>query len=361
MIKPSLFQRFLWFLNGLPLRSVHNEKTILNELIKDNNSLISERRKYTSLGLALLCSCLISCVSFIYIFFLLFDSYYLALLFATIFVVIFLNLQRFILTINRRKLGIQESVNNYKLPGYIGLLLSIALGFVISIPLQILVLRPSIDFAASFESNQNTLSSDTLIKSHQEKLRPLISSWLALNEATKVSQELNLPEISELPECLLGNDSCISATATNIQVLRDEQKVMTDKKSLEYINLSYVLLSREIQLKSLRQIKAAESGVGIIRMSQIALEVEPFFSLLIIFTVILIQATPGLVRLTSSPSAFDYLISEHDQLAVAREGIEMAATVVFNRNGSVIPSDRFHTAELEMITAIQNEQSKITS
>jgi len=360
-MKPSLFQRFLWFLNGLPLRPVQNQETILNELIKDDNSLISERRKYTSLGLALLCSCLISCVSFFYIFFLLFDSYALALFFTSLFAAIFLNLQRFILTINRRKLGIQEGVNNHKLPGYVGLFLSIALGFVISIPLQILVLRPSIDFASGFESNQKTLSSDTLIRAHQDKLRPLIMSWLSLHEATKVSHELNLPEIPELPECLLGNDSCIRATALNIQVLLDEQKGITDKKSLEYVNLSYVLLSREIQLESLRQIKAAESGIGIIRMSQIAFEVEPFFSLLIIFTVILIQTTPGVVRLTSSPSAFDYLISEHDQLAVARGGIEMAATVVFNRNGEVIPSDRFHTAELELITAIQNEQSKITS
>ena len=49
-----------------------------------------------------------------------------------------------------------------------------------------------------------------------------------------------------------------------------------------------------------------------------------------------LQATPGVARMLSHPSAFDYAKVEEDRLAIAKMGIELEAEYVFDIAGKVV-------------------------
>ena len=86
-------------------------------------------------------------------------------------------------------------------------------------------------------------------------------------------------------------------------------------------------------------------SIGFLKRSSLGFEAEPFFSWVIILIVMFLQATPGVARMLSHPSAFDYAKVEEDRLAIAKMGIELEAEYVFDIAGNSIPADKFHVAD----------------
>jgi ribulose 1,5-bisphosphate synthetase/thiazole synthase len=72
-----------------------------------------------------------------------------------------------------------------------------------------------------------------------------------------------------------------------------------------------------------------------------------------------LQATPGIARMLSQPSAYDYAIIEGDRLLIAKEGIELEADYVFDSTGHKIPVDKFHPAELIYQKEMEQVEQKL--
>ena len=116
--------------------------------------------------------------------------------------------------------------------------------------------------------------------------------------------------------------------------------------------LSMQLLKEQEKLK-------LQKSIGFLKRSSLGFEAEPFFSWMILLMVMFLQATPGVARMLSHPSAFDYAKLESDRLVIAKMGIELEAEFVFDVAGNPIPVDKFHVADRIFSNEIDKVQQEI--
>jgi len=122
----------------------------------------------------------------------------------------------------------------------------------------------------------------------------------------------------------------------------DNDKSLTSTQKIKNL---YEIEMLSAQLVNEQEKSKLQKSLGFLKRSSLGFEAEPFFSWMIILIVIFLQATPGVARMFSHPSAFDYAKVEGDRLAIAKMGIELEAEFIFDVAGNPIPVDKFHVAD----------------
>lgn len=343
------FKKFFWFLCGVDAKE---------EFQTLDGPYVSERRKYTSIGLAMVTMTCLTLFSFSYAFFqILYPNTQvfhlgatLLLLFcfllAKVVTLIFLNLQRFVLTISNSVLIRLDAGGRRYASGFVGILLSAMMSIAVGVPLQTMILSPSIDASIYANRVSYDLKVDGYVQGRSNDFVNLLVRWDELGRDSEQKSEL-LDELPDLnPDCELNLFNCRQNLKTKLSSIENSLETAQTLTQVEKIKLQ---LENEMALMQLlkveEKLKISQTS-GFLYRSNVGFESEPFFSWLIILSVMFLQATPGITRMLSHPSVYDYAQIEIDRLAIASHGIELEADYVFDGLGNKIPVDKFHQAEL---------------
>ena len=318
---------------------------------------ISERRKYTSIGLTMFTMTCLTLFSFSYAFFQIFYSnlqafewrsalpWVFCYVLATIATLIFLNLQRFVLTISNSVLIRLDGGVKRLASGLVGILLSAMISIVVGVPLQTLILSPSIEASINANRFSYDIKVDDYVKSRSNDIVNMIIRWDELGRNSEKKSKL----INEFPdlnsECEHDLYICYQSLKVKLSSLGANIENVKTLPLTEQIKLQYDNEITLIQFVKVQEKLKMSQTTGFLYRSNVGFESEPFFSWLIILSVMFLQATPGIARMLSHPSVYDYAQIEIDRLSIANHGIELEADYVFDEFGNKIPVDRFHEAE----------------
>lgn len=352
-------KRLFWFLCGIDVKDEFF-------LLKDG-AYISERRKYTSIGLAMFTMTGLALLSFSYAFFQIFYPnmspfewgavipWFLCVGLASLITLMFFNLQRFVLTISNSVLIRLDGSNKRIASGAVSILLSAMMAIAVGVPLQTMVLSPSIEVALHSQRVSYELQVDDYVSSRSKELTQIFMQWEELhrNSATKAN-ELDLPpEVGA--ECALDRAACVQEIKSRIAQLTVALEDKTGMSSVQRLKAQYHKEMYSRQLVELQEIVKQQQSVGFLNRSRVGFESESFFSWLILLSVMFLQATPGLVRMLSHPSTYDFAKIEADRVAIAEQGIELEADHVFDIFDAKVPVDKFHHAD----SIFKNEARRI--
>lgn len=342
-------RKFFWFLCGVD--SKDDFRTL-------GGPYISERRKYASIGLAMFTMTCLTFFSFSYAFFQALypnlptfhwdaiSPWVICFLLAMIVTLIFLNVQRFVLTISNSVLIQLDGGGKRLASGFVGILLSVMMSIAVGVPLQTMILSPSIDASIYANRVSYDLKVDEHVKSRSGEFIHLVNRWDEWGRTATEKTELlaELPEVSS--ECELDLLACLQTLRTKLASLEDSLESSRKLPQTEKLLMQYERELTGVQIMQVQEKIKLSQKTGFLYRSRIGFEFEPFFSWLILLSVMFLQATPGIARMLSQPSAYDYAIIEGDRLLIAKEGIELEADFVFDSIGHKIPVDKFHQAEL---------------
>lgn len=355
-------KRFFWFLCGI-------ESDRFQSL---DGPYICERKRYTSIGLTMATMTCLALISFTYAFLqILYPDmplfqwksvvpWIICVVFSLVVTLIFFNLQRFVLTISSSVLVQIDSGGGRLTSGYVGILLSAMMSIAVGVPLQTMIMSPSIEVAMLSNRVSYDLKIDTYLQNRSSEMIQLLNRWDELQRYEKVKNDLlndsdfNTGCNGTLENCLLELRSKLKSLGNDLdkdQSLTSTQKI---KKQYEIEMLSAQLLKEQEKLK-------LQKSIGFLKRSSLGFEAEPFFSWMIILTVMFLQAAPGVARMLAHPSVFDYAKIEEDRLAIAKMGIELEAEFVFDVAGNSIPVDKFHVADriyAKEIDKVQQEMNR---
>lgn len=342
-------RRFFWFLCGVD--SKDSFRTLAGPYI-------SERRKYASIGLTMFTMTCLTLFSFSYAFFQVLNPnlptfhwgaispWLICFVLAMIVTLIFLNVQRFVLTISNSVLIRLDGGGKRLASGFVGILLSVMMSIAVGVPLQTMILSPSIDASIYANRVSYDLKVDDHVNSRSSELIHLVNRWDELGrDATQKTELLTeLPEVDS--ECELDLLVCLQTLKTKFTSLGDSLESSQKLPQTDKLVMQYERELTGVQIVKVQEKLKLTQKTGFLYRSRIGFEFEPFFSWLILLSVMFLQATPGIARMLSQPSAYDYAIIEGDRLLIAKEGIELEADYVFDSTGHKIPVDKFHPAEL---------------
>lgn len=349
-------KRLFWFLSGIDVK---------DEFLLESGAYISERRKYTSIGLAMFTMTWLALLSFSYAFFQIFypnlSPFELGSVFpwvlcvglASLITLMFFNLQRFVLTISNSVLIRLDGSNKRFASGAVSLLLSAMMAIAVGVPLQTMILSPSIEVALHSQRVSYELRVDDYISSRSKELAQIFMQWEELhrNSAPKVNK-LDLSPETGL-HCTHDRPACVQELKSRIAKLT---ATLEDKAGMTLVQRLQAQYHKEMYLRQLIEVQEylkMQQSVGFLNRSRVGFESESFFSWLIILSVMFLQATPGLVRMLSHPSAYDFAKIEGDRLAVAKQGIELEADHVFDTSNRKVPVDKFHQADLILKESVE--------
>ena len=279
---------------------------------------------------------------------------------AMIVTLIFLNLQRFVLTISNSVLIRLDGGGKRLASGFVGILLSAMMSIAVGVPLQTLVLSPSIEAAIYANRDSSDLKVDDFAKGRAAEFIQLVNRWDELGRTATEKTELltELPDVS--PECQLDLLACLQLLKTKLTSLGDSLDNSRKLPQIEKLKLQYESQLTAVQIVKVQEQIKLHQKTGFLYRSRVGFESEPFFSWLIILSVMFLQATPGIARMLSQPSAYDFAIIEGDRLLIAKAGIELEADYVFDSLGNKIPVDKFHEAESSYNKAIDKVDQALT-
>ena len=360
---------FLWFFTGV-------DQVQLNA---NEHSYITERWKFSSLGITLIVMTIMSLISSFIAFHIVSSSYLIGLLGSFFWTLIIFNLQRFLLTLSN-KTSQSSNVGLVELwQAMPSIIFSLIIGVTTAIPLQILIFQPDILIASKLKNiRQLSANLNKIDDIHHENVKYLNDQLIELNvrknlkyefpneiDCVKKLQVVNLyiQESNSAPE--------INTCLDNIQAIQtqmdDEFKKTPDVTDeailLHKLNLELINISNE----KLEKIRASKQTLGLVGQSTIAFEVVPYFSWMLVFFIMFIQIFPVLIKMLGSKSVYDYWVEEQIRLKVASiedAAIEIGAYHFYDRNGNVVPADIFHKYGFvlkEKIREYQNEKIDVIS
>ena len=353
-------KRFFWFLCGIDSERFQSL----------DGPYICERKRYTSIGLTMATMTFLAMISFTYAFVqILYPDlplfqwqsvlpWIICVFFSLVVTLIFFNLQRFVLTISNSVI-VQLDISGGRLTsGYVGILLSAMMSVAVGVPLQTMIMSPSIEVVMLSNRASYDLKIDSYLQSRSGEMIQLLNRWDELQRYDKVKNDLlNDSDFNTVCEGALEN--CLPGLRSKLNSLKSDLENDKSLTSLQKIKKQYEIEMLSVQLlKELENLKLKKS-IGFLKRSSLGFEAEPFFSWMIILIVMFLQATPGVARMLTHPSVFDYAKVEDDRLAIAKLGIELEAEFVFDVAGNSIPVDKFHLADRIFTKEIDKVQQEI--
>lgn len=353
-------KRFFWFLCGI-------ESDRFQSL---DGPYICERKRYTSIGLTMATMTCLALIAFTYAFLQILypdmplfqlhsvGPWIICVVFSLVVTLIFFNLQRFVLTISNSVLVQLDSGGGRLTSGYVGILLSAMMSIAVGVPLQTMIMSPSIDVAMLSSRISYDLKIDSYLQNRTGEMIQLLNRWDELQRNEKVKNDLlndsnfNTACESALENCLTEIRSKLNSLGNDLENDQSLSSIQKIKKQYEIEMLSAQLLKEQEKLK-------LQKSIGFLMRSSLGFEAEPFFSWMIILTVMFLQAAPGVARMLSHPSVSDYAKNEDDRLAIAKMGIELEAEFVFDVAGNPIAVDKFHVADRIFTKEIDKVQREI--
>ncbi len=351
---------FFWFLCGIDLDRF--------QLLE--GPYICERKRFTSIGLTMATLTCLALISFTYAFLQilypdmpLFQRYaivpwIICIFLSLVVTLIFFNLQRFVLTISNSVLIQLDGDGGRLTSGYIGILLSLMMSIAVGVPLQTMIMSPSIDVAMLSNRVSYNLKIDSYLQNRSGELIQLVNRWDELHRYEKVKNALFVDSDFNTG-CDESVENCISDLRSKLQSLGSDLENNKSITSIQKIKKQYEIEMLSLQLHEEQEKLKLQKSSGFLKRSSIGFEAEPFFSWMIILLVMFLQATPGVVRMLSHPSPFDYAKIEEDRLTIAKNGIELEADFVFDITGNFIPVDKFHLADRIFKIEIDKAQREI--
>ena len=360
---------FLWFFTGV-------DQAQLNA---NDNAYITERWKFSSLGITMAVMTILSFISSFIAFQIVSSSYLIGFLGSFVWTLIIFNLQRFLLTLSN-KASQSSNVGIVELwQAMPSIIFSLIIGVTTAIPLQILIFQPDILIASKLKNIRQLSANLNKIDSvHHDNIKYLNDQLIDLNirknlnyefpneiDCVKKLQVVNL-YIKE-SNSALELDSCLENIRTIQSRIDDEFNKIPDVTDeailLHKLNLELINISNE----KLEKIRASKQTLGLVGQSTIAFEVVPYFSWMLVFFIMFIQIFPVLIKMLGSKSVYDYWVEEQIRLKVASiedAAIEIGAYHFYDRNGNVVPADIFHKYGFvlkEKIREYQNEKIDVIS
>jgi hypothetical protein len=360
---------FLWFFTGV-------DQAQLNA---NDNAYITERWKFSSLGITMAVMTILSFISSFIAFQIVSSSYLIGFLGSFVWTLIIFNLQRFLLTLSN-KASQSSNVGIVELwQAMPSIIFSLIIGVTTAIPLQILIFQPDILIASKLKNIRQLSANLNKIDSvHHDNIKYLNDQLIDLNirknlnyefpneiDCVKKLQVVNL-YIKE-SNSALELDSCLENIRTIQSRIDDEFNKIPDVTDeailLHKLNLVLINISNE----KLEKIRASKQTLGLVGQSTIAFEVVPYFSWMLVFFIMFIQIFPVLIKMLGSKSVYDYWVEEQIRLKVASiedAAIEIGAYHFYDRNGNVVPADTFHEYGFvlkEKIREYQNEKIDVIS
>ena len=344
--KKNPIKRFFWFLCG-----IESERFQILD-----GPYICERKRYTSIGLAMATMTFLALISFTYAFLqILYPDmplfqwqsvvpWIICLVFSFVVTLIFFNLQRFVLTISNSVIIQLDSGGGRLTSGYVGTLLSAMMSIAVGVPLQTMIMSPSIEVAMLSNRVSYDLKIDTYLQNRTGEMIQLLNRWDELQRYDKVKNDL-LVDSDFKTGCERTSENCIEELRSKLRTLGNDLDNDKSLTSTQKIKNLYEIEMLSAQLVNEQEKSKLQKSLGFLKRSSLGFEAEPFFSWMIILIVIFLQATPGVARMFSHPSAFDYAKVEGDRLAIAKMGIELEAEFIFDVAGNPIPVDKFHVAD----------------
>jgi hypothetical protein len=192
------------------------------------------------------------------------------------------------------------------------------------------------------------LKIDTYLQNRSGDMIQLLNRWDELQREEKVKEDVlggsdfNTECEAALENCLLELRSKLKSFENDLENNKSLTSTQRIKKQFEIEMFSAQLLKAQEKLK-------LQKSIGFVKRSSLGFEAEPFFSWMIVLTVMFLQAAPGVARMLSHPSVFDYAKIEEDRLAIAKMGIELEAEFVFDAAGNSIPVDKFQQSEIAQL------------
>jgi hypothetical protein len=358
----------------------------------------AEKKKYTSLGVAMLITTLLSFFSaFIaidYIFpeiegfgFSTLARYSLATFLSLIWMSIIFNLQRFVLSGDSRTSDSDRAGFDELIRALPSIVMAIMIGMVVAIPLEVAIFKPEIDIYLKIEQERKFLANANVIEE-----RSLPYRQQACTEFYRYQQTQELPLIRCLPrsngEIVMlqstspGNheESAPSseenatpsaefdavAAAGQIPDAVDAPAQVTVPREPEPESIQETLdnIAKLAQLdsnESMRQEEINKLGGGLVFRAAALFEHIPFFAYVVMLIVVFVQLTPVLIKMMAAKSPYDYLQDMQNRLvaAVGRAadddevyhfdrsygGIEINAVAVYDSFGEGKPVTLYHGAD----------------
>ena len=278
--------------------------------------------------------------------------------FSLVVTLIFFNLQRFVLTISNSVIVQLDSGGGRLTSGYVGILLSAMMSLTVGVPLQTMIISPSIEVAMLSNRVSYDLKIDSYLQNRSGEMIQLINRWNELQRYDKVKNNLlNDSDLNTVCEGALEN--CLPELRSKLKSLENDLENDPSLTSIQKIKKQYEIEILSIQLLKEQEKLKLQKSIGFLKRSSLGFEAEPFFSWMILLMVMFLQATPGVARMLSHPSAFDYAKLESDRLIIAKMGIELEAEFVFDVAGNPIPVDKFHMADRIFSNEIDKVQQEI--
>lgn len=352
----------------------------------------SEKKKYTSLGAAMLITTVLSFFS-AYIavdyFFPQIDAsgfsiavkYLLAIIPSLIWMLIIFNLQRFVVAGNSRTsdtdgAGVEEFVT--ALPSIV---MSVVIGMIVAIPLEVAIFKPEIDMALRLEQERNFLENakkreesgkSILIQSCTEFYRYQLQNELPLirclprsngeqvllqpvsaNDAAAAESDVDgQPVAAAEPgkeqaaaSAEAGPPTVTPAIARPVTVVDggsasdESQSAGVAQRDPEPASIIDALKAVEQRVKkdgddARREEEIYRLGGGLVyRAEALFKEAAPFFAYAVMLLIIFVQLTPVLIKMMAAKSPYDYLQEMQNRLIVAAGTVpEKDGTYHFDRS-----------------------------
>ena len=287
-----------------------------------------------------------------------FGPWIICVAFSLVVTLIFFNLQRFVLTISNSVLVQLNSGGGRLTYGYVGILLSAMMSIAVGVPLQTMIMSPSIEVAMLSNRVSYDLKIDSYLQNRSGEMIQLLNRWDELQRNEKVKNEL-LNDSDFNTGCEGALENCVPELRSKLKSLGNDLENDQSLTSIQKIKKQYEIEMLSAQLLKEQEKLKLQKSIGFLKRSSLGFEAEPFFSWMIILTVMFLQAAPGVARMLSHPSVFDYAKVEDDRLAIAKMGIELEAEFVFDVAGNPIAVDKFHVADRIFIKEIDKVQQEI--
>ncbi len=326
----------------------------------------SEKKKYISLGLAMLLTTVLSffsayiAINYIYpeigeSSFRTVVKHLLAIVPSLVWMLIIFNLQRFVLSGSSRtsdsdRVGFEELVR--ALPSIV---MSIVIGMVVAIPLEVAIFKPEIDIYLRIDQERRFLNNEKVneLRSRSNRLQtctefyryqlnqelPLIRCIPRSNgelvllqppppveaSSTVTADPANQEQNPEATAVERGDTVAASATPSIADKPAESDKVSAQEPAQRDPEPGAMLDALSDMAKqtaadrdqAIRQEEIDKLGGGLVYRSSALFEHMPYFAYSVMLLIIFVQLTPVLIKMMSPKSTYDYLSDTQNRLIVA--------------------------------------------
>lgn len=327
----------------------------------------SEKKKYTSLGVAMLITTLLSFFSAYIAIGYIFPEikeiglgtvarYSLGAFLSLIWMLIIFNLQRFVLSGNSRtsdsdRAGVEEVIR--ALPSIV---MAVIIGVVVAIPLEVAIFKPEIDIYLKIEQERKFLAYADIIEERSLSVRQQTCTEfyryqqaqelalirclprsngevVLLQSAPPEKQEATASAGGESPGSAVPPDRAAPTTTvsnvSNVPSDTPQAPALADASTAESLNRepepdsvrealdNIAKLSKQDTSELLRQEETDKLGGGLVFRAAALFKNFPFFAYSVMLIIVFVQLTPVLIKMMAAKSPYDYLKDMQNRLVAA--------------------------------------------